>query len=425
MKINRLNVAGLRGFDQAPFDFDPHFTLLVGVNGVGKSSVLEALRVSLSRVLPKFTDSRAASLAFSAEDIRLGSPSLTVDVDFEFPDGEKQHLLLHKPRERFVSDEEGSVRRSTIDTPEREELTPLRFTKPYPPGTQPVGVYFGTRRSHPTDEQVKVSRARGGQAAAFADALSDVRALHLRDMASWMLAQEALAKELPRARSQLDALKSAAGSFLPTCTGLRATNGADKPRLLITKDGTELDVRYLSEGERGMLALALDLARRLSQANPALDDPVREGFGVVLIDEIDMHMHPTWQREIMSLLTCTFRNCQFIASTHSPQIIGETQPERVILLQVEDGKILPRRCGQAYGLDSNAILEQIMGTTSRAEPARQAIAAVEAALDEGELDRARTLVAELRKLLHGDDPAVVGLEATIHNLEALGDAPDH
>ena len=173
-----------------------------------------------------------------------------------------------------------------------------------------------------------------------------------------------------------------------------------------------------------MLALVLDLAQRLSQANPGLDDPVRDGAAVVLIDEIDMHMHPLWQRQVMSLLTGTFPNCQFVATTHSPQIISETEPQRLILLQAEEGRIVTKRCGQAYGLDANAVLELIMGTASRAEPARTAIAAVERALDDGELDQARTHLNALRNLIHGDDPTVVSLEATINNLEALGHAAD-
>jgi hypothetical protein len=423
MKIRRLSVAGLRGFDQATFEFDPHFTLLVGVNGVGKSSVLEALRVSLSRVLPKFTASRSTPLAFAADDIRQVSASLTVDLDLEFPEGQR-NLLLHKPRERFVPDEEGSVRNATLDTPEREELSPPHWPKADPSGNQPIAIYFGTRRSHPTDEQIKIGRSRGGQAAAFADALSDVRPLHLRDMASWMLAQEALAEELPRARFHLEALKSAAARFLPTCKGLRATNGADKPRLLISKDGIELDVRYLSEGERGVLALALDLARRLSQANPALDDPIGDGVGVVLIDEIDMHMHPLWQRQIVSLLTETFRSCQFIATTHSPQVIGETQPSQVVLLKQSAGRVVPQRCGQAYGLDTSFVLEQIMGTPSRPTFVKAAIDEVENALEDADLDLAREKLAILRKLQHGDDPTTVGFEAEINNLEALADEED-
>lgn len=422
MKIAKLDVSGLRGFAQATFEFDPCFTLLVGVNGVGKSSVLEALRISLSRVLPKFTASRAGPLAFSVDDIRIGSSALSLRADFRFGD-DPRHFLMHVPRERYAKGEEGSVRHGVIETPEREEMS-QPWLKADKAAEQPLGLYFGIRRSHPTDAQAKIGQTRGGQAAAYADALSDVRALHLADMASWILAQEVLAEELPRARMHLDALKSAAASFLPTCTGLRAINENDKPRLLITKGGMELDVRHLSEGERGMLALALDLARRLSQANPGLDDPVRDGVAVVLIDELDMHMHPTWQRQISDLLTGTFRNCQFIASSHSPQIIGETQPHQLILLKQTDGKVVAEPCGQAYGLDTNYVLEQIMETPSRPLPVTAAIDAVEEALEAADLDLAREKLAELRALQHGDDPTSVGLEAAINNLEALADEAD-
>jgi predicted ATP-binding protein involved in virulence len=415
MKIRRLSVAGLRGFDHATFEFDPHFTLLVGVNGVGKSSVLEALRVSLSRVLPKFTASRSTPLAFAPEDIRQVSASLTVDLDLEFPEGQR-NLLLHKPRERFVPGEEGSVRNATLDTPEREELSPPHWPKADPSGNQPIAIYFGTRRSHPTDEQIKIGRSRGGQAAAFADALSDVRPLHLRDMASWMLAQEALAEELPRARFHLEALKSAAARFLPTCTGLRATNGADKPQLLISKDGIELDVRYLSEGERGVLVLALDLARRLSQANPVLDDPVRDGVGVVLIDEIDMHMHPLWQRQIVPLLTETFRGCQFIATTHSPQVIGEVAHDRILL--IKDGHVYsPAR---SFGIDSSRVLEEVMDTKSRNAGVEAKIAKIARLIGDGKADSARAEIKKLSADIGEDDPEITRAMTLLDFME--GDA---
>ncbi|MBL9061707.1 AAA family ATPase [Tabrizicola sp.] len=413
MKIRQLSVAGLRGFDQATFDFDPQFTLLVGVNGVGKSSVLEALRVSLSRVMPKFTASRAAPLAFSADDIRLGAASLTVDVLFRFPDDAEQRFLLHKPRERFVEGKEGSVREGTIETPEREEFTPLRLSKPYPPGSQPIAVYFGTRRSHPSDEQIRGGRAQSGPASAYADALSDVRPLHLRELASWMLAQEALADELPRAGSHLEALRSATARFLPTCTGLRATNGADKPRLLISKDGIELDVRYLSEGERGVLALALDLARRLSQANPNLEDPVRDGIGVVLIDEIDMHMHPLWQRQIVPLLTETFHGCQFIATTHSPQVIGEVAHDRILL--IKDGQVYsPAR---SFGIDSSRILEEVMDTRPRNAGVEARIARIAKLIGDGKSEAAKAEIKLLSEDIGEDDPEITRAMTLLDFLE--------
>jgi hypothetical protein len=335
--------------------------------------------------------------------------------------------LLHKQRVQNVPHKDGEVREQTLETPDRETLTPALGKKAKvlkTDKTQPIALYFSTRRSLASDEQVKIGKTRGGQSTAFADALG-LRPLRLAYLAEWMLAQERLSAELPRPAAHLRAVCAAAQRFLPDCKELRAEkDDKDRSRLLVTKGGLQLDVRQLSDGERGMLALVLDLSQRLSQANPDLDDPVHDGAAVVLIDELDMHMHPLWQRQVMSLLTGTFPRCQFIATTHSPQIIGEAQPERIILLQAEEGRIVPRRCGQAYGLDANAVLEQIMGTASRAEPVRKAIATVEAALDEGELDQARTQLAALRTLIHGDDPTVVGLEATINNLEALGDAAD-
>lgn len=426
MKITRLSVANLRAFQQASFDFDPGFTLLVGVNGVGKTTVLEALRIGLSRLLPQFTASKSRPEAFTTEDIRVGDPSLTVDLDFIL-DGTERHWLLHRQRVQTVPHKEGIVREQTLETPDRETVAPvfgkeakaLKSAK-----TQPIALYFATRRSIVSDEQVKIGKASGGQATAFADALSP-RPLRLAYLAEWMLAQERLSAELPRAAGHLRAFRAAAQRFLPDCQDLRADkDDKERPRLLVTKGEISLNVRQLSDGERSMLALVLDLAQRLSQANPDLDDPVRDGAAVVLIDEIDMHMHPLWQRQVMSLLTGTFPNCQFVATTHSPQIIGETEPQRLILLQAEEGRIVTKRCGQAYGLDANAVLELIMGTASRAEPARTAIAAVERALDDGELDQARAHLTALRNLIHGDDPTVVSLEATINNLEALGDAAD-
>lgn len=426
MKITRLNVANLRAFEQAPFDFDPGFTLLVGVNGVGKTTVLEALRICLSRLLPKFTASKSRPDAFGLDDIQVGASALTVDLDLTIH-SKAHHLLIHRQREQSVPHKDGVVREQTLATPDRETLSPdfgkaakaLKTAK-----AQPVAVYFATRRSLVSDEQPKSGKASGGQAAAFADALAP-RPLRLAYLAEWMLAQERLSPELPRAAKHLEAFRAAAQRFLPDCQHLRALKDEnDRPMLLVTKGGVSLDVRQLSDGERSMLALVLDLAQRLSQANPALDHPVRDGSAVVLIDELDMHMHPLWQRQVASMLTGTFPNCQFIVTTHSPQIIGETQPERIILLQAEERRIVPKRCGQAYGLDTNYILEHVMGTPSRPEPIRTMIASIESALDDGELDQARARLAELRTLIHGDDPTVVGLEATINNLEALSDAAD-
>ena len=85
--------------------------------------------------------------------------------------------------------------------------------------------------------------------------------------------------------------------------------------LIITKDGLDIDVNQLSAGEKSVILLIADLAMRLTIANPSLENPL-EGEGIVLIDEIDLHLHPQWQRNILPALLATFSKCQFIVTTH-------------------------------------------------------------------------------------------------------------
>ena len=302
MKLRRLSVNNLRAFDQAAFDFHPEFTLLVGINGVGKTTVIETLRICLSRLLPRFTASRIRPKAFNDDDIQVGAAALTVELDHSI-NSKPYKLLIYKNRERSIIHEPVSALEQTPAKLDRETLTPdfgpkARAMKKAQ--AQPLGLYFGTQRSLASYEQPMARKASGGQATAFAYALVE-RPLRLTEFASWMLAQEELSSKLPRAGKHLNALRSAVDRFLPECADLRAVFDL-QPKLLVDKQSKTLDARQLSNGERGMLALVLDLATRLSQANPELDDPIREGAGIVLIDEIDLHIHPQWQRKIVGQL---------------------------------------------------------------------------------------------------------------------------
>jgi predicted ATP-binding protein involved in virulence len=413
MKITRLSVAGLRAFDQAQFEFDPAFTLLVGVNGVGKTTVLETLRICLSRLLPKFTASKSRPDTFGDDDIQVGASALTVDLDLSV-NGEPHHLLMHKQREQSVPYKDGVVREQTLSTPNRETISP-DFSKAAKAlkaaRAQPVAVYFATRRSLVSDEQPKSGKASGGQAAAFADALV-ARPLRLAELATWMRAQEALSQELPRAGLHLAAMRAAARHFLPDCEGLRAEIEGG-PRLLIEKQGRTLDVRQLSDGERSMLALVLDLARRLSQASPGLDDPVRDGAGVVLIDEIDLHLHPQWQRRVVGNLEETFPNCQFIATTHSPQVIGEVPHDKIRL--IKDGKVYsPAR---SFGVDSSRVLEEVMDAKARNAGVEDKIAEIARLIGDGKANEARAEIKTLSDEIGEDDPEITRARTLLDFME--------
>lgn len=126
----------------------------------------------------------------------------------------------------------------------------------------------------------------------------------------------------------------------------------------------ELSIDQLSGGYRIMLALAADLARRMAQGNPHLPDPL-QSEAVVLIDEIELHLHPSWQQRILADLTRTFPNTQFIVSTHSPQVLTTVKPEHVVELGREQGDIVAGSAGApTYGAEAGDMLAAVMGWRS-------------------------------------------------------------
>ena len=200
--------------------------------------------------------------------------------------------------------------------------------------------------------------------------------------------------------------------FLPGYSNLSVRTG-EKPKLWIDRSGTTLAVRHLSDGERGTLALVLDLTRRLAQANPDLSEPAAAAEAIVLIDEIDLHLHPTWQRQIVQTLGEAFPKCQFIATTHSPQVIGEVD-HGCIQIMAEGGVYAPRH---SYGVDSSGILEDIMDARSRTKNVQDLLAELSRASSAESLERARNILEELVGQLGEDDPEVTRARTLFEFLE--------
>jgi predicted ATP-binding protein involved in virulence len=417
LQLNRLTLTQFRAFEQATFEFHPGMNLLVGINGVGKSTVLDAIRIMLSQALPKLTASKSKPIAFETTDIMSDRSSLTAELRFEAANLDLTYLL-HEPREKYAVDpkRQGKVRDQAYDLPERHDLTsngksiPRQLKKA---DSQPLALYFSTRRSLPIMAAPTKQSSAGNQAAAFADALTH-RELRLREFAEWWLVQEALANDKnPLPKHRLDALKTAVMQFLDTFTHLRAVRDP-QTTLLLEKEGVTLDVRQLSDGERSVLALVLDLARRLSQSNPTSEDSL-QGKAVVLIDELDLHLHPRWQRTIIDKLTQTFPNCQFIATTHSPQIIGEVSAESIIM--IESGQP-PYRPDQSLGMDSNWVLRHLMASSERDIETQQELERIEAMIQNRRFPEATEAIKTLSEL--GQFPELVRLQTRIDRISRLG-----
>jgi predicted ATP-binding protein involved in virulence len=413
MIVRRLQLSHLRGLREASLEFDSRMSLLVGVNGAGKSTILDALRILLSQVIPRISASRSRPVPFAAGDIAAGTEGLTAEIRVEVQGYPVTYSAVREaPARRRRGQWKPSVR------------SLLRATGPL--RAQPLAVYFSPDRSLLQGAALGRYESESPLSLAFAKSLLP-RGLPLQYFTDWWRAREAAASEgLGAARRQLEALDETVRTILEAEDAALRVELAPRgrPVLFVRKANTALDVRQLSDGERGVLALVLDLTRRLAQANPELANPARDGQAVVLIDELDLHLHPSWQRKIVRRLTQTFPNCQFIATSHSPQIISEVQPEELIFLEREGERITVRPGNQSYGLDTNWILEHLMGVPSRPEPARKLIDQTEEALEDGQLEAARQHLSALRGLLHGEDGEVVRLAASIDTLEALADAVD-
>src|SRR6185437_6373893 len=181
-------------------------------------------------------------------------------------------------------------------------------------------------------------------------------------------------------------------------------------RLRVNKGDESLHLDQLSDGERSLLAIVADLIRRLSLANPEISDPLL-GAGVVLVDEIELHLHPTWQRNVIEKLRTTFPNIQFIATTHSPFVIQSLRAGELINLD-------PEEFGEYADKSIEDIAENVMGVDvpQKSERYRQMMDAAEAyfrllresGASAGDVDAAEQRLNELAAPF-SDDPAFQAL----------------
>ncbi len=178
--------------------------------------------------------------------------------------------------------------------------------------------------------------------------------------------------------------------------------------LFVRKEGgPDIPFEALSGGEQAYFLLAVDLARRLLLEFPG--STLAEAPGFVCIDEIELHLHPAWQREILTSLMDLFPRCQFVVSTHSPQVIGSVGAQHVRLLSTDrNGHIHVTKPIASKGRDTNYVLEGVMDTPEQDPRVDGLFAKFDQLIDEGEFDEADRVLDTLDNLVEGKS-ARVGL----------------
>ncbi|MEO7327839.1 MAG: AAA family ATPase [Minicystis sp.] len=413
MKITRLSLRDFRGFRSLDLDLSPDVTALVGVNGAGKTSVLDAMAFLFSCLTEGIRTGEPTKVALQDNDVRLGSSTASIEVTAEVG-GNTVRWSGTKTLPGYPPAALGSL--DALRVPIAAAQTTLAAGSPL----LPLIVYFPTNRSA-FDIPARIRTPHVFDALSAYDGALEGGASNFRGFFEWFREEEDIAneQEVRRAKGQTSLLPlltgepeaSAQPSPLPVVRAAieRLVPGARNiiierrpQRMTLELNGLRLDVAQLSDGEKCLFALAGDLARRMALAAPKVERPL-ELPAIVLIDEIELHLHPGLQRDVLPRLQEVFPEAQFIISTHSPQVLSSIHAANVRIFERFELRLLDRG---TWRRDTNRILEAAFGDPGRPPDVATKLDQLRDAVDADHHEEARRLIRELGEMIEGDDPDV-------------------
>lgn len=366
MKITELALSDFRGIKSLALNLSEFDSVIfIGANGAGKSSVLDAAAIALTRITAQVGAPGAGRRHIQPTDINNNQPSAAISISVEHKGIKYTWVIARRGRnakqevEHLISRLEDVKALASVLQNGLSEAASIPLLAYYPVNRAVLDIPLKIRIAHDFSPL-----------GAFENAL--ISATNFRIFFEWFRNKEDVENEAriesPDFRDHaLEAVRTAIQAFIPNCSNLRVRR--NPLRMTLTKNSEEVLVNQLSDGEKCLLALIGDLARRLSIANPNSKNPLA-GNGIVLIDEIELHLHPAWQRVVIHQLKETFPNCQFLISTHSPQVLGDGMNSGIFAITPksddENNKVnLIEPIGNLYGADSNRVLDEYMGAGTR------------------------------------------------------------
>lgn len=455
MDIKKLTLNHLGRFDSLEVDVAPtaehpsNVTIFIGNNGAGKTSILEALATSLSWFVARLRNEKGSGNVINELAIFDNAPaaSITLQLSDYTQSSNDSELSLYewtlvKARKGRKSDKSSQLSQlnKLVDS-YRQQLTDnddasLPLIAYYPVERSVLDIPLKIRNKHNFDqidgydsalnqgvdfrrffewfrerEDIENEEQNRSSSRVITDYIEDfakvedmvfgnkerLDSLDKEDIESVLQKFERINRfsaslkkiEYEHQDKQLSAVRTAISAFMPDLSNIRVQR---KPRLhmAVDKNGQSLNVMQLSQGEKSLMALVGDIARRLAMMNPDLDDPL-QGDGIILIDEVDMHLHPSWQRNLVRRFTDTFPNCQIILSTHSPLVISDQKDILVYLLSNGEIGTLP----SLYGADVNTVLLEAMDTDVRNPDINDKLNDLLDAIQDGDVDNAKALMQTL------------------------------
>lgn len=420
MHLKEVKLENFRCFEALTLHPHKRLNVFVGVNASGKSALLKGIAKSLNGILYVLSGKDISLI--EDDDIRLRQYEDNVQAQFPVNAGAT-----------LISEEEAmdwNVRKSSFSADAKDGKENHFRLEPYPdnllanwqkkaqentPVEFPVISFYSTARLWEEGKHFDYSkygeRQRGYNyclnSGIFRESFDEWFKKH-----ELVRAQKVLRHEKHTAW-ELDFIRNLVIGAIPSCQNLYYDI---KTESIYFKDnaGSALPLALLSDGTLSLLSIVTDIALRCTLLNPHLKDRANESPGFVLIDEIDLHLHPEWQRRAIKILQNAFPNIQFFLTTHSPQVISTVPRESVFV--VKDFEVNPLNA-YTEGRDSNAILQEVFGVEKRPAEYQEKLNAVYEAIEKKEIDKAQSYLNELEKYLGENDPAM--LRADIYFTELL------
>ncbi len=347
--LRKLSLSHYKGFEGSLLvNLDEKLTLLIGINGCGKTSVLDAIHSTYSFLLGKLIPRLESTKTYknSVFDVNNNCQEADIQLNIDFVEEFTVKIQLSKiAKTKFVIDKNTNpIFNHFSEAFHREEIQNL-----------PIYKYV---RSENTEKQKKA--ALKTELYAIYDDYNDtsLNFLKIKEWFKWQQNKNPNAPIFNEVKKALYQMLSdnEYSSFSEVYIDWETPEGI----FTIKKAQTKVFENQLSSGEKRLFALVGEIAMRLCLASPASKNPL-SGTGIVLIDEIDLHLHPKWQRKVVTKLREIFPNVQFVITTHSPVILTELYSKHIRVL--DNGHIFGIR--DSFGHSEEEMLEEMGGQSER------------------------------------------------------------
>jgi predicted ATP-binding protein involved in virulence len=450
VKLERLHLRNFRCFEDITVDFGKRLTVIIADNGAGKTALLDAIAIGFGRYLTKLPG--ISGRTTRKTDLRVGvkercEPFLWIAWEARTHDDQ---LLTWSSRRRrdasvttaFIEKQLSEVQLG-LERGQKEidgfSLGLVEAEANQRPYFLPVVTYYGTNRT--IREEVQRRRGFKKNFTRF-DALAEALEPDSRFRAAfeWFNAMEDVQRREREAQRDFDYqhpdLQIVREAIERLLQGYKNPRTEIRPlRFVIDHVSPSGQVRtlrvsQLSDGYRVVLGVVMDLARRMMEANNhavpvsmqernPLDMPA-----IVLIDELDLHLHPRWQQRIVTDLMQTFTNTQFIVTTHSPQVLSTVKRENVRVIGTDSAGhiVVEQPLAATYGEPSGDVMHSVMLVDPQPPVAeKQDLQQLTEWVDQGRYqdDSAIRLMSQLTKTLGEQHPQLQRLRRSIQRQEAL------